>query len=233
MKKVFTIICLTMIASMWANSGDAIPLSYGTASHTNPWWQNINDVSWSIDSGAYGQTTQINTGQTIKFKIEMNKDHVGTHYADFTKAWVDWGQDGAFDSSDTILFGKHTLLPDENGNLGSNAIPNSPSHTYTSGEHTISSALSGDLWMRVRVTCSHSLVAQDGGEWDDQWTQEYIDKYEDIFNPTGYYYQGEVEEYKLSVVPEPSTVALFGIGLVGLAGAETRRRRKKKAVDNS
>ncbi len=51
--------------------------------------------------------------------------------------------------------------------------------------------------------------------------------------------QAEIQKYTfiqnpiVRPVPEPTTVALLGIGLVGLAGAEVRRRRKNKAVDNS
>ncbi|MDP8262953.1 MAG: PEP-CTERM sorting domain-containing protein [Candidatus Ancaeobacter aquaticus] len=41
--------------------------------------------------------------------------------------------------------------------------------------------------------------------------------------------QGAVLVDNVSAVPEPSTVGLFGIGLIGLVGAGIRRYRKKKA----
>ncbi len=40
---------------------------------------------------------------------------------------------------------------------------------------------------------------------------------------------GEITNISANVIPEPTTIALLGIGIVGLAGAEIRRRRKKNS----
>ncbi len=42
-----------------------------------------------------------------------------------------------------------------------------------------------------------------------------------------------IPESTTTTAPAPTTVVLLGIGLVGLAGADIRRRRKVKTVDRS
>jgi len=42
-----------------------------------------------------------------------------------------------------------------------------------------------------------------------------------------------LSENNFQPVPEPTTIALLGIGIVGIAGVEVRRRRKKRTIDKS
>lgn len=50
--------------------------------------------------------------------------------------------------------------------------------------------------------------------------------------PGGLFGDGQVD-LGLNAVPEPTTIALLGIGLAGLAGAGARRKWKNRAVDKS
>ncbi len=50
--------------------------------------------------------------------------------------------------------------------------------------------------------------------------------------PGGYVGSNSISFVQTTPVPEPTTFLLLGIGIAGLAGADLRRRRKKRAIDN-
>ena len=210
--------------------------SYGNATHSNPNWQNLATatsdygVFWSVNGGSLGHD-DLYVGDTVQFLISMHKNYLGTHYEDLSKTWIDWDQNGTFDSDEVIEYGTHIVKANQTATVTADSTKTvNEYYTFLSSTYTITDAEIGDLFLRSRVTCSESLTGSLGGGWNDQWKAQYTSQFENKFNPTGNYGQGEVEEWDIKVnpksapTPEPSTILLFGSGIFGFLGM----KRKKK-----
>ena len=231
--------------------GDA-PDAYGEACHDSPYWQRLG-TQWDSETSAansdptddgvlwqtlqsdgtwsdYSNTASIEQGATVRFQFSFTRNVKGTgHTYDQLKAWVDWNQD--FDWSDSgELLKEYTWQKnmDSEGNLDGSDVYNNLGGYYNSDdlhgffyqELTIPlDAVLGDTWMRARVACSESIQNNGYG----------------VLSPTGYLFQGEVEDYLLTItkkttpsteVPEPSILAamLSGLILIGF-----RRKSVKKS----
>jgi hypothetical protein len=185
-----------------------------------------NGVSWKVQNidGTWPSTFnsgELTPGAKVEFQFVVTRSNEGNHKFDQLKAWTDWNGDGVFDESESIIDKKWMKNRDsnnvKNGNGSSNTDLNTNNNTdtqriYTTNFTVPSNAVIGDTWMRARVICENSLTT--------------YDRNNRIFHATGYYHQGEVEDYKVAInskagdgptpVPEPTTLLVFGSALIGL-----------------
>lgn len=190
-------------------------------------WQDIKTTTYTWADA--NSNNQIDVGENVTFTVNMHKSNWGMHDYDALKIWIDNAPIGGstlysqnfiwdFDVSDVNMTSSTYSYKPWNG--GDKAF----SFNYTF-------ATAGSFDLLASVMCSADLSGLSG--WaNGQPTQADWDAWAyDVHGPGGSdVYQGETEIYRIKVyeaVPEPSTLALFGLSLVGFAGMRLSRRKRK------
>lgn len=234
------ILALTAMAAIMCFAGAALAAEmyydysdapgYDLAYHKDPRWQRLgtswneepqpqgvwedgsdDGVFWSVNGGTYGHDG-ITQGDEITFKFIVYKQKWGIHQYDELKVWIDWNNDNDFSDAGEIFLDEQWYFRQD--------YPNAYNDDHLSGTTAgVSKAFTktitmtadpGEYWLRARVVCNADIGSNP-----------------ESFTPTGYYWQGEVEDWKFKVnsVPEPASLVLLGLGFLGLAGI--RRKLKK------
>jgi len=224
MKRKILVLCglllFCTISNGFAKMISDAPNPYGTASHDTAEWQMLGSRSdvddgvwWSTDGGSTWGHDAVYVGDEIEFKFALWSAGYGNHDYDQIKAWVDWDNSGSWnnDSSEVIIAEKYdkpkSMIVDDTvyGFDPSLYAGSAETNYFFTGTYYISEDMIDGLWLRARAQCNHIPY--------------------DTMTPYGNLWQGEVEDWfiEVSPVPEPATMMLLGVGLIGLAGASRKK----------
>jgi len=163
-------------------------------------------IDWNTSDTTYKFDESDSVVEGFKVLRDYNGDLVSSDYT------FDSGHDNPWESD----YGDKYYNRDDYGYGNDNET-----FTYSL---TLTEANLGTAYLRARVTCSDSINQNLGRDWSSQWNYTE-DQYLAAFDAYSDYYQGEIEDWMFTVsgnppgsaVPEPTTLALFGMGLIGLA----------------